>query len=698
MGITQSTLELLISLKDDATAGLGNLAGSLGGVAGIAGGAVVAGLGAAGVAAFNFASDSAQGVNDLQASLGLTEGQAQRLGDVAQDVFANNWYNSVGEATAAVGEIQKQLGNLSDDTMAQVAGSVAAIGDSFGAEAPEVINAVKSIRDNFPGTTEAQALDFITAGFQRGLDSSGDFLDSIGEYSTQFSNGGADAGQFFSLLESGLQGGVLGTDKAADAFKEFRLRIGDGSDATEDALKRLNLADLNNQLAEGSITAVDAFQQVQDAIAKVESPAYRMQIGAALIGTQFEDMGDSAFAAINLTSTSLDGLAGATDSLNAKYDNWPAMWEGIKRSTLVAIAPIGESLLGIANDAMPVVQAGFNWLAEGLPPIIDQAVAFINSFTASGAQAGATLGPVIQELANFWQATLLPAIQEVADFFMSDVLPILQDLATAAIPVVVAALQLLAGIWANVLQPALSAVWNFFRGSIIPILKEVAQWLAQELPPAIATATDFFNNQILPAIRAVHQFLTGSLIPGLRDGVTWIGNVATKAAELATSLGNTLQGAINTVADLLRTALAPAIAGIQSAIDSGKSSISSMAGWLQGIANAASNAVDWVKEVADAIASVKVPDWLQGHSPPPMADWFNWIADAAERVTNAAPTFTTASIPEMPAAIGSGSGSGNSEITVKVELVEDKLRGLMKAEVSDWQEGIERNAGRRRLI
>ena len=57
---------------------------------------------------------------------------------------------------------------------------------------------------------------------------------------------------------------MLGTDKAADAFKEFRVRIQDGSTATSAGLQQLGIDSqaLAQQMASGQITAADAFQLV----------------------------------------------------------------------------------------------------------------------------------------------------------------------------------------------------------------------------------------------------------------------------------------------------------------------------------------------------------------------------------------------------------------------------------------------------
>ena len=78
----------------------------------------------------------------------------------------------------------------------------------FGTDLQSILGATRTLMTEF-GLTGDEAMAVITAGFERGLDTSGDFLDSIGEYSNLFAENGATAEEFFSLLDTGLAGGAL---------------------------------------------------------------------------------------------------------------------------------------------------------------------------------------------------------------------------------------------------------------------------------------------------------------------------------------------------------------------------------------------------------------------------------------------------------------------------------------------------------
>jgi len=437
--------QLIVELVTDASKYESGLAGAEGAtqgwagrIAGVAGNALAVGVAGAataavgavaavGVAAFNVSRETDAAAQDMAASLGIPIEKAQEFADVAQRVYGNNFADSVGDAATAVELLAQQIDGLGDDSegLQRATEHAFALRDTFDVDVAESIDAVDTLMENF-GLTSDQAFDLVTAGFQKGLNRSGDFLDTIGEYSTQFKEGGASAEQMFALMESGLQGGVLGTDKAADAFKEFRLRVNDGSDATREAVEALFLSSeaadqFFGDIQSGGTSASVAFTQVIDALADVDDPVERMQIGTGLLGTQFEDLGDSAVLGLSLSKTAFAEVEGAADSLNIKYETLGDFLAGMWRRTVVAVTPLTDKLLELANDAVPHLEAAFAVFEENVIPTIEkvgEALATVRDFV-SNLFAGDELGTGITanlEIMNYfkeWFDTNLPLVQEL---------------------------------------------------------------------------------------------------------------------------------------------------------------------------------------------------------------------------------------------------------------------------------------------
>lgn len=456
----------------------GNSAAALGGVvAGAAVGAVAA-VGAIGVAAFGVSNDVATATANIQAELGTTAEEAQRLGDIATDVWGNNFAGSITEAAGAVGLIRQQFGDLSDNELQNATENAFRLQDVFGVEVPESVDAAKTLMEQF-GLTSEEAFDFIAKGFQNGLNRSDDFLDTIGEYSVQFASGGADAAQFFSLLESGMQGGMLGTDKAADAFKEFRVRIQDGSDATAEALEMIGLSseEISQQMADGSLTAADAFTMVVDGLNAIDDENIRMQAGVGLLGTQFEDLGTEGALALSLVGTELEDMTGAVGSLDAKYNTLGSAVEGYKRRALLALQPIGDVLLNVANSAMPLVNQAFAVFETTIAPAIETVAGVVQSFFNNLQEGMSPLNAFIEAIWDIAPTEVLDALVRLRD----EILPALVEwFQTTIQPIINAAAQFVS------FQDVLIVAAGALAAVVLPILGSLIASVVAVAAPIVA--------------------------------------------------------------------------------------------------------------------------------------------------------------------------------------------------------------------
>lgn len=317
----------------------------------------IGGAAAATVRFFEAAADEEGLVAKLSAQLRITNEEAQALSDTADQVFRNNFGESIENAAEVLVDAQRRFGDASNEQLGNLAEDALAVKDVFEKDFNETLGASETLMRQF-GLNSEEAFDFIVAGQQKGLDANGDFLESITEYSTQFSNAGADAGQFFSVMETGLANGVLGTDKAGDAVKEFGVRILDGSKATAEGLAAIGLDvdQVTAQITSGQTDVIDVFGDVIGRLRDTDDAAVQMQAGVALVGTQFEDLGANAALNIDIAATSMSDLAGATDSLSAVSETSTARMSTAFRQLdgqlRDALTPSFSSLNQIGADAL----------------------------------------------------------------------------------------------------------------------------------------------------------------------------------------------------------------------------------------------------------------------------------------------------------------------------------------------------------
>lgn len=409
----------------DAEAKTKGWAGGLGGtITKLLGGAVVAGTTAAiagvaaiGTKAFSVSNEVRDAALRIQGDLGTTADEAQRLADVGLAVFGNNFADSITEAADAVAMVRQQLGDLGDVDLQDATENAFRLRDAWGVDVAEGLDAARTLMENF-GLSQQEAFDMLASGFQQGLNRSDDFLDTVNEYSVQFANAGASSAEFFGLLQSGLAGGNLGTDKAADLFKEFFIRIQDGSKTTANGLASIGFdGEAIAQITGGAISAADAFGIISAKLNEIEDPVLRAQAGVALFGTQFEDLGQS-LGSLDLITDAFENVTGAIDQVDARYQSFGAMWEGLSRQFAVALRPLGDELLKIANDAMPYVQVAFAWMSDNLPGIISGAVdiirtgvGFIQQLFSGELTAGLTDGLGAFQFVKDWIDENMPLIQ-----------------------------------------------------------------------------------------------------------------------------------------------------------------------------------------------------------------------------------------------------------------------------------------------
>jgi len=113
-------------------------------------------------------------------------------------------------------------------------------------------------------------------------------------------------------------------------------------------------------------------------------------------------------------------------------------------------------------------------------------------------------------------------------------------------------------------------------------------------------------------------------------------------------------------------------------------------GW-EYISRAIADANEWFKRVGDSIQRITIPGWLQGHSPPPLANWFSDIASSAESAGGAVADVAPpgGAIPSSLMAGGSGGGTvisgaitiivqGSADIQATALAVREELNKLSR--------------------
>jgi hypothetical protein len=259
-------------------------------------------------------------VGDLSsgfANLGKTTGIANiGLGGIGLALTAFSGISAIideiSQSARAIFDLKLQLENfgVAAENLDQVAVRAQTIGEIFKVSADEVAVAANTLVKEF-GVPFEKAFDTIQAGFLKGADAQGEFLQELKEYPAQFKLAGIGIEEFLAVSIDSANKGVF-SDKALDAIKEFGTEVRDQTKSAKDALigafGEEFATNLFANVKNGSITSGEALQIVTKEIENVGLNSVDLQ---RLISSLFKGAGEDAGAYV----LSLGKVLNNTDNL-----------------------------------------------------------------------------------------------------------------------------------------------------------------------------------------------------------------------------------------------------------------------------------------------------------------------------------------------------------------------------------------------
>lgn len=505
----------------------------------------VAAAGAFTTALVKIGTEYQAATGQISAATGATGAELESLQGVMENVYGNNYGDSMADVADAVATVSQQMKGLSDGELQSVTEGAFALRDVFQYDVAESVRAANALVNNF-GISGDDAMNLIAAGAQNGLDFSGELLDTIGEYSVQFAKVGIDADQMFQIMQAGADSGAWNLDKVGDAIKEMSIRVVDGSDTTAAGFQAIGMdADIMAQkFAAGGETAQQAFQETIQALAGMEDPVQQNIAGVNLFGTMWEDLGPEVVAQL---ASITDEAYAAGDELQkmqeVKYDNLGDALKGLGRQLEVELLPLANELTSFLTDIFQEID--LSGLGEGL-------MGLISTVTT-------TLGPAVQPLLDLFGSLFSADTFSSLGGVLTGLQGPLQSLATFLQPIILAFSQMAQNVF-----PVFVAVGQTVAGAISQIFQALSplmaplQQLAMSIFPAIsavlgAVGQAFINlvNVVMPPITGLISFLMPAfqgLLTILQNVINFITNIFTAnwsaAWQNVTNIFGTIWGGI----------------------------------------------------------------------------------------------------------------------------------------------------------
>lgn len=487
--------------------------------------------------------DTALGM--LEAKTGATATELEGFEDVMYEVYNGNYGESLGDVSEKLATVIQMTDDLDNASLAQITKNAITLEDVFGFDTAESLRATNALMDQF-GMTSEQAFNLIVQGAQNGLNQNDDLLDVINEYSVQFKNAGYSAEDMFNMLANGADSGTWSVDKLGDTVKEFNIRASDGTitDAIKENAKAFGMTaneakTLGAEIENGS---VEAYQKLLDKLKEVDDDAQRYQLGVAMFGTMWEDLGEDTVMALMETEGAISSVNDAMAQMDsAAYDTLESSLSQLGRTVKA------EVVQPLVKKLTPAIKNAVNFVTSKVGPTVDW---LLNHLPEIGIVL-TTVGAIIAAMK--W-GSIVTQISKVAGAF-SGFASALGGISGPVLAVIAVVAALAAGfmyLWRTNedFRNNVTAIWEELQGSFAELGGTISG-LIEELLPLISTiATTVLQafGQIAEAVLPVLIQLIAEILPVIIDLINQLLPILT---QIVSSVLSTLVEVINQLLPLV---------------------------------------------------------------------------------------------------------------------------------------------------
>jgi len=513
------------------------------------------------------------------------------------------------------------------------------------------------------------------------MDAASDLEESMNKVGVVFGNAAGRVLEFGSTAATALGMSKQQALEAAGTFGNLMTAMGlsrvEAAVLSEDMIGlAADLASFNNidptealeKLRAGLVGEAEPLRSLGVNMSEAAVKAKAVEMGLAKAGETLTDS-EKLFARYTIimeqTSNAQGDFARTSDGLANSQRIMKAQIADLAATMGTQLLPYGLKIVQFVSDLVGKFQ--------GLSPETQKIITIVGALAAA-------IGPVILVAGSLTTAiggivsaasALGPILAGVAAVITGPV-----GLAIAAIVAAVIAFKLA---WdSNFLgiRDTLTAVWE---GYLKPAFETVAGWLQVFIPQAIQVLTDAWNNILLPVLNAVWDFIQTYLAPLFEVLAKIVLVAVSKALEVLAGIWNKilypaliivwaalkdkLQPGFDAISTIVRDVLGPVLEWL------GQNILARVESGFAAIGKAVKTVTALLQAFADWLSNIEIPTWLQGASPPPLA---NWLADIGEATEDLARTklpelevalqMRAPNMPALAGALAGGAGGGDTFI------------------------------------
>ncbi|MGM2787511.1 phage tail tape measure protein [Bacillus cereus group sp. Bce018] len=507
-----------------------------------------------GKATVGIAIDFDRSQRKIQSSLGLTQKGAENLGKISKEVWKKGFGESLEEVDNSLIKVYQNMRDVPHEELQGASENVLTLAKVYDVDLNEATRGAGQLMSQF-GLSTQQTFDLLAAGAQAGLNYSDELFDNLSEYAPLFKQAGFSADEMFTILANGTANGSYNLDYINDLVKEFGIRVQDGSKGVSEGFGDLSeeTQKVWESFNEGKGTAADVFNAVLGDLQKMDDKVKANQIGVALFGTKWEDMGAEAVLSLNDVNGGLGDVNGRMDEMKKlQEESLGQKFQSALRETQTALEPLGKQLADLAADVLPKAAKGLSDLAEWfskLPEPVRNFVAISAGLTIAITAIGVAIG-VLTFAVGALNIALGPVILAILGI-------------SAAVTIAIAIVKN----W-GAITDWLSEKWTQFKDWF----GELWSGIVQACNDGWSSTVDYFSDAWSSFIEMMHSFFDpiGQFFSDLWSGIvetasSWWSSLVTTASELWSQLTQAWQETWN----MILTVLDPIISAISVVLEAG---------------------------------------------------------------------------------------------------------------------------------
>lgn len=516
-------------------------------------------LGGAAMDSYLQIEDATTKVSSYFADTGAKAGESA---EVIKSVFESGVGDSMDAVADAIITIRRNLGDVDNVTLSNLTTQLMQMEDLFGIDLSESVRGVSALMVNF-GLSAEDAMNYLVAGTQNGLDKTDELGDNIAEYSGKFAQAGYSTSEYFTVLTSGVENGAYQLDKVNDAINEVTNKLADGS--IEENIGKFSgkTKELFESWQNGGASQKEVIQSIVQDIQNCDNQQQALNLATTAFGTLAEDGGLKVIESLGAVGTQYDDVGGKAAQFAEQSLTPTQQLEANTRQLNDAFSPLGDKLTELANTVLPLITqavetitTAFTNLPEPLQNVIIAIGLAVTAF--------ALLAPIITIVVTAF--TTFGGV-----------------LATVAAPVLIVIAAVTAAIlifqnWGTIVD-FLKAKFSEFGGFISGIWSGITS--------AIASAWSTITSTVTSAASAVWTAVTNAF----NNVRATVASIMANVMAVISSIWHTIKGTVSSV-----------VTGIQSAVSNGFNAMKSFASSaVNGIKDAVSNAFNAVKEKISSV-------------------------------------------------------------------------------------------------